>query len=217
LIQINRGRLQRVIVATTLATGALAAVGAISSQAGASQAVTRTTNFSLQCSLGSLLGTYTFPASLTGTYPASVKAGKTFSATKVHGYVEVPKQLDQRSAALGKSYEVVLTPINARSSDATPQVINGAGKGIVVKGNIPKNKAFKLDIPQHGTISVGPWKAGKKGKDTITFGNQPGKEAAGGTDTIYSGLNQTGTKTPAINITCSNPTKTAVLGTVSVT
>jgi hypothetical protein len=202
----------RFVPAIALATGTLVAVGgALAPSAGATSSVSKTVKFNLHCSLG-ILGNYIFSASLSGTYPASVKPGQKFFAKGVHGYIIVPKTLDQTSATYGQSYEADLKPINASSSDAKPGVINGAGKGIIVKGEIPKNTSFKLNIPQHGDIRVGPWTAGKKGTDTVTFGG--GKESAGGTDTVYCGKNQTGFNT-TVTITCGQPAN-VVLAKISV-
>jgi hypothetical protein len=192
-----------------LGTGAVVTLGAVSSQAGASQSASKTTKFHITCNLGTL-GTYDLAASLTGTYPKSVKSGASFKATSVHGSIIVPARLNSLSHTFGKSYEADLTPINANSTDATPGTINGAGKGIIVKGETGTTQ-FTLPIPQHGTITVGPWKAGKKGSDKITFGT------AGGTDTVYSGPNQTGIKETTVTISCSKPSPPAVLATVSVT
>jgi hypothetical protein len=192
----------------TVTTGVLAAAGTLSSQAGASQTVTKTVNFKVSCSLG-VLGSPTFPASLTGTYPTSVKSGSKFSATKVHGYIQVPSSLDKTSYAFGNTYKANLNPINANSSDATPAVINGAGpSGINVHGNVPgpPYPGFKLNIPQSGSITVGPWTAGAKGKDTVTFGT------AAATIHLY----KNGVQTVSVNGTCAKPAN-VVLATISVT
>jgi hypothetical protein len=206
MIHPPRGRLGRVVVAASLLGGASTALAALSPQANASSSATKTVKFSIHCTVAGT--TYTLPASITGTYPASVKSGKKFTATKVHGYIQVTQALASASAALGNSYKGHISQIDALSSDAKPATLNAvAPKGLNIGGPI-NGKPFKLPIPEKGSIpSVGPWTAGKPGSDKISLGNS----------LAMLQYYRNGVKTTPASASCPQNTPPTLLATIKVT
>lgn len=208
------GGFRRVALSGAILAGALASMGVLATQAGASPArvdTTKTATFSVSCNLG-ILGTQTLTGNLTSTFPASVASGGRFKATKAHGELIVPTSLVNEGYGIGyRSFNGSITAVDAKSSDATPSPINAAGKGLPIPTTkIVQNKPIDLLIPATGTISVGPFKAGKKGTDTATLSN------SAATVKLYTSSNGTGTPT-TIDATCNAPTTKTVLGSIKVT
>jgi hypothetical protein len=206
MVHSRKKTVRRLAFPAVVLGASLASTGWLSSSAQASSAVTKTSHYSLACSLG-LFGNATFPGShVIATYPASVKHGTKFSTTFAATTV-IPTSYSSKAYAVGgRAYSANVHTYDVTVTGASPTTYNAAPMTIP-KTPLYKNKPIILPTPIKGVITV-HLVAGSPGTAHVTLGTN---------DTTATVYNSHGFGFLTITATCSPPSPPPDLGTIKIT